>query len=228
MNYVDFDEVVSEALLTIGAKGEDARLFAQQMIWRGLQKLGSTDDTIEVCTVYTKNLLLSKPKNLKKLEELALYDANGVFIPHIFRSGNKRIYPEPEYFYQTLVDTNGNQVEYCLPVDVSETKTSYTLGTNASMVSYALIRYYPYPMDAEGSPLIREDEVEALSLYARWRWSQKENQNQSEIQANKIAWMEAADYCKAEKKASDFTGEKRKTISRTMNRMIPNFNRSRF
>lgn len=230
MNYVDFDEVLAEAISTIGAQGDDeiAKQFCRQWIYRGLQKLGSTDNTIEVCTVYAKNLLIKKPKNLKKLDEIALYDANDVFIPHVWSAGNTRIYPNTQQYSYIINEGTDEEVTYTLPVDLSENKTSYVLGTNGAMVSYALVRYYPYPIDVNGNPLVREDEVEALSFYCRYRWSMRKNENQSEIRENKIAWMEAADYCKAEKKSSDFSNETRKKIAATMNKMIPSFNRSKF
>jgi hypothetical protein len=49
--------------------------------------------------------------------------------------------------------------------------------------------------------------------------------NQSEIRENKIAWQQAADQCKALKKST--SNEEAKTIHRLVNKMIPNFNRSR-
>jgi hypothetical protein len=112
------------------------------------------------------------------------------------------------------------------PIDISEDSNNFVLGTNGTCVAYALVRYWQYPLDENELPLIREDEVEALSMYVRYRWSLRMNENQSEIQANRMEWFRAADQCKAMKKS--INNEQAKTIAASMNRMIPSFNRSKF
>lgn len=222
MTYVDFEEVVSESISIIGASGDDelAKNFARQWIWRGLQRTGtSEEDSLEDTKVYAKNLLIKKPK-MKRLESIALYDANDCYIPHIFHSG-KRIHPNTEQWVVTT--TEGEEVFG--PVDLSENRDSFVIGTNGSHVAYALVRYWGYPLDAGGMPRVREDEVEALTLYVRYKWSQRKNENQSEIRENKIAWMEACDWAIAQKKITN--GEQKKRMAADLNRMIPNFNRSR-
>jgi len=227
---VDYDEVIAEAVSVLGY-GEDeevAKNFARQWAWRALQSLGTTDDTIQVCEITAKNFLLKKPGNLKELVEIALFDSNGCYIPHIFHNGNKRIYPDIDQYYYTVTLSDGTTTTYYFPIDLSENDNSYVIGTNGDMVTTALIRYYPYPLDASGTPTVREDEVEAIIAYVRWRWSMRRNENQSEIQSNKMLWYEQCDKCKAGKKASDFSQEVRKRIGAIMNRQIPNYNRSQF
>lgn len=230
---VEFEEVIAEAVAVLGYPEDEevAKNFARQWAWRALTYLGTSDDTIQVAEVQVKNLLIKKPK-MKRFLEIALFDSEDNFIPHIFHQGNTRMYPNNEvYSYDVVLNENTDQEEtvtYYTPVDLSENETSFVLGTNGTEVSYALIRYYPYPLDANNLPQIREEEVDAIVAYVRYRWSQRRNENQSEIQANKIAWMESSDYCKAAKKASDFSNEVRKKIAATFNRMVPNHNRSRF
>lgn len=232
--YVDFEEVVSESIAILGASGDDevAKNFARQFIYRGLQKLGSSDDQLEVSKVDARNLLIKKPQKMKRFDAIALYDANDNYIPHVFHSGGKRVYPNVESYSYKVVTNEGTEDEetttYYLPVDLSENRHSFVLGTNATQVSYALIRYWGYPVDTAGLPLIQECEVEALTLYVRYKWSQRKNENQSEIQANKIAWMEAADWTVAHKKSVDNHTEKKKQQAQLLNKMIPNFNRSRY
>lgn len=234
MKHVEFDEVIAEAVAIIGAAGDDevAKNFARQFAWRALQSLGTTDDSIQVTEITAKNLLLRKPKNLKKLVEIALFDSSDNFIQHKFHQGNSRIYPNIDSYSYNVVLNEGEDdeetVTYSAPVDLSENETSYVIGTNGSQVSYALVRYYPYPLDANSLPLVREDEVEAITAYVRWKWSQRKNENQSEIVNNERVWKQAADWCVAHKKSSDFSNEVRKRIAASLNRMLPNFNRSQF
>lgn len=234
MKYVSFEEVVSESILTIGLSGDDelAKNFARTWIWRGLQKLGSSDDQLEVSRVDAKNLLIKKPTKMKRFDAIALYDANDNFIPHVFHSGVKRIYPNIEDYSYTITTGEGTDEEetttYYGPADLSENRNSFVIGTNGENVAYALIRYWGYPVDTNGDPLIQECEVEALNLYVRYKWSQRKNENQSEIKENREAWMQAADWTIAHKKSVDNNGERKKQQAALLNKMIPNFNRSRF
>jgi hypothetical protein len=227
MNYIPYDEVVSEAITAIGAEGEDeiAKQYVKTFLWRGLQKLGDSNEQLETVKLYTKNLLIKKPKDYKKLDSICLYDSADNQLPHLYHSG-KRVYPQTDGINYYTTDSTGVAVsEFVGPIDISENEQNFVLGTNGTDVAYMLLRYWQYPLDADGIPLIREDEVEALILYARLRWSMRKNVNQSEIRENRIAWMQAADQCKALKKST--SNEEAKTIHRSLNRMIPNFNRSR-
>jgi hypothetical protein len=223
MNYVDLEEVVAESISILGSPGdaEIAKGFAKQFIWRGLTKLGKSEDEIETVKAYPKNLLIKKPLNFRDLDSIALYDSGDNLIPHVFHTG-KRIYPQTDGVTYTTEEGE----EFCGPVDISLNRHSFVLGTNATVVSYALIRYYAFPLDAQGLPLIREDEVEPLTLYVRYKWSQRKNENQSEIRENRITWEQAADQCKALKKSTN--SEQAKTVHRLTNRMLPNFNRSKY
>lgn len=230
MNYVDFQEVVAESISAIGADGNDetAKQFATQFIWRGLQSLGNSDERIAVCTITPKNLLAKKPKDLKQIIDVALYDANDNLLPHVWHTGKSRIYPQTDgVIYTSTNDDGESEYTFYGPIDISEDQYNIIIGTNGGdNVASVKIRYWQYPIDANGLPIIREDEVEALILYVRYRWSMRQNLNQSEIRENRIAWMQAADQIKGLKKS--FNNEQAKTSARLLNRMIPNFNRSQF
>lgn len=226
---VSLDSVVSEALLIIGASGDDevARPFAQQAAWRAISDFPVSEEDIKVCTITAKNLMLKKPEDMHQFLEVALYDANGCFIPHVFHAGKKRIYPNTESYSYTVTTDTGD-VTYHLPVDLSEDRTSFFIGTNGTNVSYAQVRYFAWPMDSSGYPMIREEEVLTCMYFIRFMWSLRKNENQSEIQQNERLYKIESDRCRARRKAADLSQDKIKTILASMNKMIPNFNRSRF
>src|SRR3546814_19867444 len=91
--YVDFEEVITEAVGIVGLSGDDelAKNFARQWVWRGLQKLGSSDEQLEVCQVDVKNLPIRKPK-MKRFDDIAMFDVNACLFPHVFtRSEERRV-----------------------------------------------------------------------------------------------------------------------------------------
>jgi hypothetical protein len=227
---VDFEEVVADAVSILGYV-EDAELaknFCRQWVWEGLKKLSISQDEIEVVKVDVKNFLIKKPKYMRKFEDIALYDSADNHIQHVFHSGKKRIYPNIEAISYTENEDTDEEVTYYTPVDVSESRDSFVIGTNGSQVAYALIRFYSLPLDANGLPIIREYETDALSLFCRWRWSMRKNENQSEINSNKIAWYEAKDWTIAHKKVNESSNEQKKQMAALRSRPLPNFNRSRF
>lgn len=230
MQYIPFEEVVAESITSIAANGDDEiiKQFARQWLWRGLQSLGNSRELIAVCRVTPKNLLISKPKDLKQIIDVALYDSSGCLLPHVWHTGKKRIYPQTDaLIYNRIEDDGTTTTQFFGPIDLSEDRYNIIIGTNGGdQVSYADIRYWQYQIDKDGLPLIREDEVEALTLYVRYRHSMRRNENQSEIAQNRLEWQRAADQCKAMKKST--TNEEAKTAGRILNRMVPIFNRSQF
>lgn len=232
--YVDFDGVLAEAISVIGASGDDevAKNFGRQWIWRCVTDFPVSEDNIKVCRIDVKNLLLKKPSEMQRFLEVALYDVNDNFIPHVFHTGQKRIYPNVESYSYNVVLNEGEDdeetVTYTAPVDLSEDRNSFVLGTNGSNVSYAQVRYFAYPLDNNGLPMIREEEVLACVYFVRFMWSLRKNDNQSEIRNNELLYKQEADRVRAKRKSMDFSNEKRKQIAASLNRMLPNFNRSRF
>ena len=227
MMYFSIDEVTSEAMSITSNVTDADRLIARQWVASALSQMGMSEDEIAVCEITPKNLIAKKPDNCRKLYEIACYDASGNFIPHTFRAGNKRIYPNTDI--QTITtNTDGTQTITYNSVDVSEDRFNIILGTNATSVAKIKIRYFAYPVDNEGMPMIREDEKQACVYYIRFCKAMKDDENQSKIQLAESMWLRACDIARAAKKASSLSNDKAKTIARTMNRMIPNFNRSQF
>ena len=233
--YVSLDAVVSEAISVIGLSGDDelAKNFCRQWIWRCISVFPVTDDMIEVSKVDMKNLIIKKPPQAKRILEVALYDSSDNFIPHVFHSGKKRIYPDVESYSYKVVTNEGTDDEetttYYLPVDLSEDDKAFYVGTNGeNSVSYAQIRYFKYTLDNSGMPLIREEDVLTCVYYCRFMFSLRKNENQSEIRQNEMMYKQEADIARARRKSADISDETRKAIAANWNKMIPNFNRSRF
>ncbi len=223
MEYLPLNAIISEALSITPDTDASDWAIARQWAVTALMQLGTSEEEINVCDITAKNFVLMKPKDMRQYIEMALYDANGCYIPHIFRAGKKRIYPDiTSYFYQ---GTEADRPIY-LPVDVSEDTQAFYLGTNATSVAYAKVRYFSYPLDADGMPMIREDEKTAIMWYIRLAKSLKKNDNQSEIALNLQEWKIQCDRAKAMKKK--ISEDKAKTIGRRWLTMLPIFNNSSY
>lgn len=229
MQYVSLDSVVAEAMGVVG-EGYDAETLknlARQWVWRAVLKLPITDDNIKVCELKPKNLIMKKPSDMRCFIEIALYDSNDCFIPHVFHAGKTRIYPDNRILL-AATGTDALTPINCIPVDISEDEYGFYIGTNGDNVSKALVRYFAYPLDNDGMPLIREDDVLACIYFVRLQASLKKNDNRSEIAQNKDFYDQEIDRVRARRKSLALSEDRKKTIGAIMNRMIPNFNRSTF
>lgn len=229
MEYLPLNSVIAEAISITPDTDAADWAVARQWAVTAMMQLGTSEDEIEVCRIDAKNLVLMKPKDMRQCIEMALYDSSDCYIPHVFHAGKKRIYPDNRYFptaTNTSTTNNNTQYLYLYPVDVSEDQQAFYLGTNATQVSYAMVRYYAYPLDENGLPMIRQDEKFAIMCYIRWAKSAKRNENQGEIAGNWMMWAAQHDRARAMKKK--ITVDKGKTISREWMRLLPSFNYSKF
>ncbi len=230
MQYVSLDSVVDEAMLVVGKDNENELLknIARQWVWRAMQDFPVTEDEIKVCRLYPKNLIMKKPDDMRWHLELAMFDSAGNFIPSVYHAGKKRIYPDMRVYPYSANNSTEDTVIYNIPVDYSSDQFSFILGSNGTDVAYADVRYYAYPIDSQGLPMIDENAVQTLIYYIRFNASMRNNENQSQIQLNREMYQVEADRYRAKKKAATLNNDERKKIAAIRNRMLPNFNRSQF
>lgn len=223
MQYVSADEVIDTAASVIATATEQDKALMLQWLWEGLQQLGVSEDQIQVCTLIPKNCIAKKPADLRILLDISLYDSQGLLIPHVFRSGKKRIYPIQSP--TNVVISDGTITP--LWVDISQDLYNIILGSNAADTVAAVgIRYFAYPLDPQGRPMVRQDEVMALIYFLRFFWSLRKNDNRSEIDQNRNMWLLECDRTIAKKKM--VPQEELKTIARAWRSLIPNLNNNQF
>ena len=219
MNYLTLNEVIAEALSITPDLDDQDWSFARQWAVTALMQLGTSEDEINVCTLTCKNYTMKKPDDMRAFIELALYDAQDKLIPHAFRAGKKRVFPATSQLIDGIV------IPY-EPVDVSEDQYAFYIGSNGEQVAYAKVRYFAYPLDKDGTPMIRLDEKPAIMYYIRWCKSMKKNENQSEIAQNEQRWKWEFDRVRAKKKT--ISKDKAEVIARNWVRLLPNFNTRQF
>lgn len=234
MNFVPLDSVVEEAMLVIGGDQDNELLktMARQWIWRFKQELPVTEDEIKVCTIYPKNLILKKPSDMRRHLELSFYDSEGNWIPSQYHAGKDRIFPDFRFWPPTATNitnsSDSNQLIHFVPVDYSQDQFAFYLGTNGDNVSYAKVRYYAYPLDKDGMPLIREDEVQGCIYYVRFCASLRKDENQSAINENERRYKMESDRLRAKMKAATLNNDEARQIAKIRNRMVPRYNSRTF
>lgn len=224
MNYVPIEEAIALAKSTCQMTQAEERL-AEGWAVLALPFLGISDDEIEVCVIKPKNGVAKKPDNMRVLIDLSLFseDVSTVKptadnqLPHLFRTGAKRIYQKK---YPVITE------ELQEEIDVSEDRHHIILGTNGSKVKSIMVRYFAYPVDDRGRPLLRQEDLLAVSFFIRWHWAIKNEKAQSVINSYWEFWARYADMAKARSKMLHH--EQVKAIMRKVTSMIPTFNRQDF
>lgn len=220
MSYVDIDTVIARAETVIPKCTTEDKAIFREWTWMSLQDLGISDEDIKSATLYPKNGLCKKPDDFRVLVDLVCVDSTNSQLLHKFRTKGHRLY------YDTR---NQIQITTTIPVDVSEDRFNFILGTNADDVAALNIRYYAYPVDKKtGLPMIREDEVMAIIYFIRYMWAMRKDDNRSEINEKQIAWARESDRVRARKKMTSLTEEKAKAIGKSWLRLIPDFNFQRY
>jgi hypothetical protein len=220
--FSSIDEATALAKSICGNATEEDETLFRQWCWEGMLMFGVSEDEIKVCSIIPKNGLAKKPEDCRRILDLALYDSQGCLIPSVFRPGKRRLYPISS---PTNVIVSDDTI-IPLWVDTSEDMYNITLGSNSDCVSVVGIRYFAYPLDAQGLPLIRQNEALPLSYFCKFMWSMRKNENQSEIANNEQRWLRACDTIRASKKM--ISQEQMKTIARAWRSLIPNLNDNQF
>lgn len=220
--FVNIDEIVAEAQTTNTSASVETWNIWKQWIWRCILQLGIGDDSIKVCQLNVKDYMARLPEDCRDVIEVSLFDAAGCQLAHQFKAGKARIYQDDRLL---LAATTGNSplLNQLVPVDVSNDQYNIHLGTNGANVATILIRYFAYPLDQNGQPLVDDRDVEACLLYIQYKQSQRDKDGQGVVEANRNAWMREADRARARKKMSSMTPDKAKYLLRTLASQIPNF-----
>lgn len=228
--FTTVDEVIATAQSTIKtADSFDKQLFRQWLGTMCLPMLGISEDDVKVVSLYPVNYSVPKPDDLRAIIDISCFDANGCQLAHEFRTGGKRIYADTRLARTAVAGGTITDLNRCVPVDVSETNFSLELGTNATHVATILLRYYYFPVDEAGLPLIKMLDMLACVYFLRYMFALRENENQSEIQAAEMRWKLESDRCRAQKKMLSISPDKmKKIINGIWMRAIPDFNFSRF
>lgn len=190
------DEVTAELVVGLpNVSPEDRNIFRNWAI-RGLKQLGPDRNDVKVAQVTPNtNGLIKKPDDFTHGIDLSLFNSSDQELEYHFNHGGSRIHND-----RFSIQEENNQDTITGRVDVSEDAYYYQLGNNSSVVAYALIRYFAYPIDAEGIPLVDEQDMEAIIDYCTYRLSRRKGDNRSEIDQNYTIWMASMDRRKAAKK----------------------------
>lgn len=226
--YVTLDHVISFSKSVVKeADNIDQNLWREWIYYGALLHLGISDEEIDVAEITPKQLLAPLPPNCRHILELSLFDSGGNQLSHKYRTGVRRIYSD-QRITSTATASSNSLVNNGIPVDVSNDHYNIVLGTNGTIVSKIMLRYFKYPVDANEQPLIREEDMMACMYFVKHMTSIRNNQSRSEIDQFWKLWALHRDMAKAAKKMNSMTEEKAKTVLQESMRMIPQFSTKLF
>lgn len=232
MQYASVDNVVAFAKTLV--KDADTRNLNiwREWVYECVKDLGYGDSDLKVCALYPVDGRAALPKDCQQISEVAVFDASGCQLKHLFRSGKRRIYQDNRLLPQANAGSppnNNTTLNSLVPVDISNDRHFIFLGTNGSEVATILIRYYHYPVDeATGEILIHEEDRMTVCNFILMMEAIRAADNQSRIQLAQQTYFASADRSRARKKAESMTYENAKTLKAELMSLLPLNNLSKF
>jgi hypothetical protein len=172
--FLNIDEVVAHAESIIRDADEGARVLFRQWAWLGERQLGFGGYSEETKDLPVEDLSIRKPSDMATPIDIALYDASGSDYQYKYHEGKNRIHN---------VDPSKAKI------DLSEDPYYFHLGSNGSLITYAKLRYYAYPIDDDNNPMFPEHHLLAIMFFIRWMWETTKGKSQSAIQQAEDMWI---------------------------------------
>lgn len=215
--FLEIDEVIANASTIIKGMDSELELLARQWVWLALRKIGPSFNDIEVADIDVIDKTVTKPLDCISLIDLALYTSDGGEIGYRYNKGGSsrthgkdntgtllNIYEDPHFIH------------------ISDDLTSYGLTPTVCR-----LRYYKFPLDSCGMPLVPEIHLFAVMLFIKWMYELRENPNNSfSLSVARNDFMSALDVAKTQNKS--VTPIQAKEIARTWKSMLPNPNFNRY
>jgi hypothetical protein len=191
--FLSIDECTAFIMTTCkGATAEDRHLFR---VWTvaAIRDIGPNRDWVKVEAIYPQDFSFKKPDDHVSTIDITLFGVDNGEIKYRFNHGSKRIRTD-RFTVNNDISTESSII------DLSEDANYFHLSTNASDVSYMLIRYLGMPVDQEGFPLIPESDLLAYEAFSRWMWAKREDDNRSKIDQDYSFWVRERDRIKGNRK----------------------------
>lgn len=186
--FAPIDEVVSSAVLICPGATDEHRVIFKQWVWTALLQIGPTSHWVKTCRINPKNRSFKKPQDLASVRDIGLYDATGAEVFYEWKGEGGEVHSDRESVHLLVGESDRP-----MPVYLSEDAYYFHLSSNSPDVDHMMIRYLALPTDTNGLPLIPEDNIFAITMFIRWMWSLRKNDNQAEQMNARDTWYREKD-----------------------------------
>jgi hypothetical protein len=190
MKFLTINEAVASCSSVIKNPSREDRLIIKFWIWLAEKQIGCHNANIAVDELDVYDLSVLKPDNHLNTIDLSLVTNDGSDIKYVYRGANKRI-------HETSTSNNPSLV------DVYEDRFNIFLGSNATSVDKIILKYWSYPVDEDGNPLIPEEHMYAIMRFVSYMYAEKESLPESKISRLSVEWKLQASKARAKNKMPD-------------------------
>lgn len=214
-SFTTADEVIATAMSVMENADTIDRAFLKQWVYLGLEQIGPNTSWYGEATLYPVEFSFRKPEDMHSPIDIALYDASGTELKYTFKGKGSRIHRSDNDSVN-----NGNYApEFGSTVDLSEDAYYFNISSNgtADQVSYAILKYWKFPVDDNGDLLVPVNDTMPLIIFLRYMFYMRKDDKQG-IGLTYPMWLQA----RREAKASHNTPSilEGSEIARTWNSMI--------
>lgn len=167
MKYLSIDEVTAACSSIIKGITKEERYLVQFWAWDAERQIGCNKVEMQTCELLVDELQVTKPSDHLYTLDLALIDTQGNDVNYNYRGYKKRIHPI----------TRLNNPKF---IDVYESEDCIHLDSTGDKIKQINLRYWAYPVDAEGNPKIPDMHLPAIMAYVRFMYNMREDKSYSQ------------------------------------------------
>ncbi len=215
--FLDIDEVIANASTVIKGMNSELELLARQWVWLALRKIGPSFNDIDVIDIEVIDKTIQKPIDCISVIDLALYDGSGIELGYRYNKGGSSRTHRKQDVNQLL-----NIYEDPHFIHISD-----DLNSQGLYPTVCRLRYYKFPLDDCGMPLVPEIHLFPIMMFIKWMYEMRENPNNSfSVASARNDFMQALDVARTNNKS--VTPIQAKEIARTWKSMLPNPNFNKY
>jgi len=202
--YIPFDEMVESAYTLLDEQTRPSRPVIKQWLWGGVKGLKFNEHHVRTSApIPAEELAIRKPTDMVSPIEVTLWGVDNRQFKYIYKKRGVYI---------------NEQSDLNSWIYLSENADSFLLNSNGSIVAFAIIKYYGWPITDDGEPLIPEDAEVPLQEFVYWRQAKRTKLGPTMQELAKQDWIKAkSEYNSRAKMPHPVAG---KEIARTFGSMV--------
>lgn len=183
MRYVSIQEAVANAMIALGLEQDEYRAIFTDWAYEATRSIGVSDVNLKSTEITITSGLAAVPNDMAYPDEIALRK-NGT---------DEYAYPMYDTSYWQNLPSNDQAYRYTENYYVNIQGTNFVVSSDVTADGFnrLVLRYWAYPIDADGDPLIPEYYIRAVTAYIEFMYTKRLRQRKrSEVPMSEVASYE--------------------------------------
>jgi hypothetical protein len=183
MRYVSIQESVANAMIALGLEQDEYRNIFTDWAYEATRSIGVSEVNLKTEEIAISNGLASIPSDMAYPDQIALKKSGSdEFVYPIFNSSYWQGIPQSDQVYRT------DQNYY---INIQGESFVFSSDVSSDGFNRLVLRYWAFPIDQDGMPLIPEYYTRAVTTYIEFMHVKRMRmRNRQEIPMSEVDYME--------------------------------------